>query len=292
MNDLKSRLKTFYDEEGLSDYQADRYTEGNFFANRIKDRLTSLIKKKISNSNYYDLIDIGSAEGMFVREINNRKGISLCVDLSYPKLQRGLQYAVGLEGVYFINADSEDLPLKKNIFNGVISSEVLEHLPNPEKAIKEINFILKTGGTLFLSVPTGKDRFRPLDDTKVSDNMTESGHLHEFSKKEIKQLLKGNGFHVKEVITIDVLGEVRSFFTKFLKNVVRIIRKKNKTTKSSIISKSCQETPKSHSKKRFLNKLYMKSWGGLDIFLSNIPFIKNKGHFAIFVAKKISNIPF
>ena len=37
MNDLRKELKKFYDEEGFTDYQAKRYTEGNFFANGIMD---------------------------------------------------------------------------------------------------------------------------------------------------------------------------------------------------------------------------------------------------------------
>ncbi len=50
-------------------------------------------------------------------------------------------------------ADVYDMPFDENTFDTAILSQVIEHLENPEKAFKEINRILKPGGTLFISWP-------------------------------------------------------------------------------------------------------------------------------------------
>lgn len=276
-------MKKFYDKEGLTDYQAKRYTEGNFFANRIKDEIITIAKKKINDARGYNMIDIGSAEGLYLKEINN-KGISLCLDLSYPKLKRASEKTNGLVMNYYVTADAEYLPLRQGIFNGVICSEVLEHLPDPEKAIKEITYIIRKNGTLFLSVPTGKDRMRPIAVSTEPNYMTESGHLHEFSKKEIRQLLEKNGFHVQHEITIDVLGEIRRLLNKLFRNfkVNKRISKMNNERKDS------RGPSASNMAKKFLKRLYSQSWMCLDMVLSKIPILRRKGHFAIFVAEKLS----
>ena len=286
MNDLKKELKKFYDDEGLTDYQANRYTTGNLFANRIKDEIVDRVKRKMHNLSIYNIADIGSAEGLYLREINNKKGISLCLDLSYPKLKRALQRIQEYEKTFFVTADVEYLPIKRGLFNGVICSEVLEHVPDPERAIKEIGDIITKNGTLFLSIPTGKDRFVPIEISNESDYMTESGHLHEFSKQDIKRILEKNGFYVQTVITVDVFGEVRGWLNQFLRKIIG--GRKSKSKKCGTKSENLLESPKSISLKKVLKSLYIKLWGYMDIFFSKLPLFKKKGHFAVFIATKVS----
>lgn len=50
----------------------------------------------------------------------------------------------------FFNSDVEDLPFKDNAFDFVFCSHLLEHVENPDKAIKEITRVAKKG---YLEVP-------------------------------------------------------------------------------------------------------------------------------------------
>jgi ubiquinone/menaquinone biosynthesis C-methylase UbiE len=52
----------------------------------------------------------------------------------------------------FINAKVEELPFKDNAFDFSFCSHLLEHVPDPEKAIKEITRISKAG---YIEVPNG-----------------------------------------------------------------------------------------------------------------------------------------
>lgn len=54
-----------------------------------------------------------------------------------------------------IESDIVSIPVEDGYFDVVICTEVLEHVPEPIKAINEMSRILKKGGTLFLTAPLG-----------------------------------------------------------------------------------------------------------------------------------------
>ena len=50
----------------------------------------------------------------------------------------------------FVEASATDMPFPDNTFDGLWSIWVLEHIPNPEKALQEIRRVVKPGGWLLL----------------------------------------------------------------------------------------------------------------------------------------------
>lgn len=65
----------------------------------------------------------------------------------------------------------ESLSFGNGIFDYVISSDVLEHVPNPDRALKEIYRVLKPGGCHLFTVPVHMDRLQ--DQTRASlDSLT------------------------------------------------------------------------------------------------------------------------
>lgn len=52
-----------------------------------------------------------------------------------------------------IVSDIIDIPVESESFDAVLCSEVLEHIPYPEKAIRELARILKSGGEMILTAP-------------------------------------------------------------------------------------------------------------------------------------------
>lgn len=56
-------------------------------------------------------------------------------------------------GVPVIKADIVDIPFNDNWFDGILCNHVLEHIPDDQKAMKELLRVLKPGGWAILQVP-------------------------------------------------------------------------------------------------------------------------------------------
>jgi 2-polyprenyl-3-methyl-5-hydroxy-6-metoxy-1,4-benzoquinol methylase len=58
-------------------------------------------------------------------------------------------------------ASAQELPYKGGAFNTVIIKHIVEHLPNPRKAISEISRVTEKSGTLILSTPNLDSLLKP-----------------------------------------------------------------------------------------------------------------------------------
>lgn len=59
-------------------------------------------------------------------------------------------------------ASAEDIPYSDNSFKIILSKHVVEHLPDPDKAIAEIGRLLTHGGFLILATPNLSSLLKPL----------------------------------------------------------------------------------------------------------------------------------
>src|SRR3989344_1351236 len=83
-----------------------------------------------------------------------------------------------------------DLKLKKDSFNWIFCSEVLEHIYDYKKAIAEINKSLKPEGMVIITIPVHM-RYWNIDDEFVE-------HYRRFNPKELKIDLIKSGFRILE----------------------------------------------------------------------------------------------
>jgi len=89
------------------------------------------------------LVELGAGRGAF-RHLS-QVGTYVGVDISHEALRRHIGSPCALQ------ADLVNLPLKGRSADFVFSIATLEHIPNPEAAIEEIDRILKRGGIAFLA---------------------------------------------------------------------------------------------------------------------------------------------
>jgi SAM-dependent methyltransferase len=147
------------------------------------------------------ILDIGCGSGRHICEAFRIEGVTVVgADLSFDDMMeaRGKLHfheKVGEHGggVWALSAaDVNNLPFKKNSFDLVICSEVLEHIPDHETAVFEIMRVLKPGRNLVVSVP----RYMPekicwaLSDEYHNANR---GHIRIYKKNEIVSLLESSG---------------------------------------------------------------------------------------------------
>lgn len=147
------------------------------------------------------LLDVGCGSGTlgyFVKKLKRYKevyGIDLFEKALKIAKKRGLL-------IKKVDLDKSRFPFKRNYFDAATCLDVLEHLIDPRKTIKEIHRVLKTNGILIISTPNMrywhhlltlvfKGRFPK---TSADTRRYNGGHLHYFTYKDIEELLKTNGF--------------------------------------------------------------------------------------------------
>ncbi|MDP3966159.1 MAG: class I SAM-dependent methyltransferase [archaeon] len=111
-------------------------------------------------------------------------------DIDRKNIENGKKF---LPEVDFIYLDAQKtFPFKKETFDKIVMTEVLEHLKREKFVLKEIQRILKRDGKLILSVP--KRRW-----FNVLSPITHVQHFREYDEKKIKSVLGQNNFKVEEI---------------------------------------------------------------------------------------------
>lgn len=90
------------------------------------------------------------------------------------------------QGVRPVACDAKSLPFLNESFDGVVCSEVLEHIEDDREALREISRIAKRGGELILTCPVHKRLFG-FDDKFV-------GHYRRYEIPELLAELSRQGF--------------------------------------------------------------------------------------------------
>lgn len=128
-------------------------------------------------------------------------------------LQRGQQEALDIDIVCDITNISE----QNEAFDIILCTEVFEHIPEPIKAIKEFNRLLKFGGQLILTAPfCSSSHYAPYH------------YYSGFNRYFYEKFLPENGF---EIILLEANG---SFFEYLMQELVRIEKMAAKYAKTKL----------------------------------------------------------
>jgi SAM-dependent methyltransferase len=117
------------------------------------------------------------------------------------------------------------LPFKSRVFSHTISSEVLEHLKDDRKALKELARVMRQNGSLVVTFPHKKSYFAN-DDRFVS-------HFRRYELSEMKALLTDAG--LRPINICKVLGPLEKITMCFVVYCFSLIQglKKDKITQTN-----------------------------------------------------------
>lgn len=96
-----------------------------------------------------------------------------------------------------LRGDATALPFPNATFDKVVTSEVLEHIPNDVAVLGELFRVLKPGGVLAATVPTSWPErmcWRLSDDYHAP--IAVGGHVRIYSSTELRAKLRGAGFQI------------------------------------------------------------------------------------------------
>lgn len=167
----------------------------------------NIMRKLIGDASNKIILDIGAGDTPISKRINSKKTIRLDGDKRYnPDI------------IYDIN---KGLSLENNSIDIIIAGEIIEHLLDPVKFLKECNRVMTREGKIILSTPnicSLKNRLRvlfgmiPEHSARYSDYHSMQRHVVDFNLNELKKLFKKTGFTILKIKTNGITFKKKVIF--------------------------------------------------------------------------------
>jgi ubiquinone/menaquinone biosynthesis C-methylase UbiE len=176
----------------------------------IHDTVVGLLEKERRGP----LLDVPAGEGALAARLIAAGFEVSCCDL-YPEIFR-------LKDVKVCRGDlNGELPFGDRSFDHVTCLEGLEHIENPQQAMREFARVLRPGGTVTVSIPNilnieerlkwllygYTSHFKPMTRAQVErlradyDNREEiAAHVNPIAYSELRYILEKNGFELRRVL--------------------------------------------------------------------------------------------
>ena len=154
-----------------------------------RGRLTRLIKE-MGQIKYKKILDIGCEAGYFSIMMQKSGANVFSFDICMEALEEFKNK--GFRESKIFRAAAQRMPIADNVFDYVVCTEVIEHMPRLDLAFSEMNRVLKKSGKLFITFPNEALRkaLYPIAklagvNTSVEDEVT----LFEYKFSEILRLV-------------------------------------------------------------------------------------------------------
>lgn len=170
----------------------------------------------------------GNAEHSFKLAKKSRQVIAFDIDKKLLGQAKKKIKDDKIKNIQLLNINAnEKLPFKDNYFDLILCHDLLEHLKNYKKSLKEFIRVLKNNGFLLLTLPNKETTWKKLKKAAGLFYFSDKGHVKEWNLKEINNFSKKLPLKVikKEPIVydtpltgfIDLLGGINLFlYTKVL----------------------------------------------------------------------------
>ena len=157
------------------------------------------------------LVDLGCGTGAnlpMLRDAVGARGEVVGLDFSPLALQfAGAQ--IDLSRVYLSQGDAMQLPLRDECADCVTMLDVLEHLPDDKRALREVERILKPGGILVLSVPAYQHLWSAHDEALH--------HFRRYERAQLGRVLRGANLKIDKLsFAMSLMPPIAWFWRKFV----------------------------------------------------------------------------
>ena len=163
------------------------------------DRYQAIDPAKLDLSPQTRLLDVGCGTGRHLLELSRYPGRFVGLDMSHEDL-RIFNYMLLLTNkerpvvakISAVEGDGELLPFADGLFDCVVCTETLEHVPDDRAVLRELVRVLRKGGVLVISVPDEHSE-RLLWRLSPRYRTTPGGHVRIYRRKQIARLLRDSG---------------------------------------------------------------------------------------------------
>lgn len=157
------------------------------------------------------VLDCGCGRGFYLKMIRT---VSQCrlfgLELEPEILEKARVNLQGLPDIALTQASIYEQPYADNSFDGVIASEILEHVTDDVRGLQEIRRVLKPGGVVAITVPNANYPFwwDPINKTleTLFNRPIRSGtfagiwanHVRLYTREQLRRAAEEAGFIVEE----------------------------------------------------------------------------------------------
>jgi SAM-dependent methyltransferase len=171
----------------------------NYYSN-IVNLVANKFFKDLNPDSEISILEFGAGTG-FLSEIIEEK---YTIKADCLEIDKTLLEILKIKGFKTYSSIS-DVNKKYDL---IFSSNVLEHIDLDELVLSELRSLLKNNGMLVSYVPAFPILFSDLD--------VAVGHYRRYTKKEIRQKLRGAGYKVERIHYVDTLGFPASLLLRAL----------------------------------------------------------------------------
>ena len=181
------QIKKYYEQEKPEQDRLYDFTRASsYYYDRKRMALVLKITREFMGRS---LLDVGCGDGTMLNHIDCEEIVGL--DISRAKIRLCVPNERLSQRGSFFEANAEHLPFKDDSFDLVLASEVIEHVTDPIRMVREIARVSRE--IVVVSTPTQSTLWRLLFSRIFGRRKCGPTHIREFSQRELLLTLEKNG---------------------------------------------------------------------------------------------------
>lgn len=148
--DFNRPWKDVMEELADDDPHQEFYQSANPLVADLHNRRIGIVRELIQQTEAQSLLEVGSGDGYMLKALSDLPVALTGIEISEKRIERSRQLVPQAE---IVAGDAREMPFESRSFDLVVCSEVLEHVPEPERAIAEMKRVVRPGGLVIVTVP-------------------------------------------------------------------------------------------------------------------------------------------
>jgi ubiquinone/menaquinone biosynthesis C-methylase UbiE len=175
-------------EEILPEYESKNFFVRKLFWSRLRIA-EEMLRKRKKLSEKPSILDIGTGPAFLIRSLRKKYRDSIICGTDYNLNILKIKNRKDLD---LIICDARNLSISDNSFDAIFLLDVLEHIPDLMKTMKELDRILKAKGVIIVSLPTetGIYKLGRLLLKGTTDQMDRPGGTHYHHANKVINVMK------------------------------------------------------------------------------------------------------
>lgn len=141
------------------------------------------------------ILEVGAGDGDVVVTLSERGHTCYAMDISEVRLAKYKERAEAHRITQLLGSVEDHIPLEDASLDVVLCGEVMEHVPDNDRAFEEIRRVLRRGGQLIVSVPY-RESLKIATCPNCGKKFELNGHLHTYDLSSLRSLFGHHGFEV------------------------------------------------------------------------------------------------